>query len=163
MISGSLIVNKSSGTGLLGCSLFLASFQTLKLASAHLVNLSVLAGITPFASTDNSSSPTNFPKRLLVWVELGELLELEVKVRLLVWVELEALLIRVELEVSRMVIGDLCPAPGHPIHSHIPRQEEVYEQAILSSFRLIFVSLRYSVLPWLRENKWYCAVVKIYQ
>ena len=76
MISGSLIVNKSSGTGLLGCSLFLASFQALKLGSAHLVLLSVLAGITPFASTDNSSSPTNFPKRLLVWVELGELLEL---------------------------------------------------------------------------------------
>ena len=107
--------------------LFLASFQALNLASAHLVHLSVLAGITPFASTDNSSSPTNFPKRLLVWVELRE-------VRLLVWVELEALLIRVELEVSRMVIGDLCPAPGHPIHSHIPRQDEEYAQAILSSF-----------------------------
>ena len=56
------------------------------------------------------------------------------EVRLLVWVELEALLIRVDLEVSRTVIGDLCPAPGHPIHSHIPRQEEEYEQAILSSF-----------------------------
>ena len=55
--------------------LFLASFQALKLASAHLVHLSVLAGITPFASTDNSSSPTNFPKRLLVWVELRELSE----------------------------------------------------------------------------------------
>ena len=50
-----------------------------------------------------------------------------------VWVELEALLIRVELEVSCKVIGDLCPAPGHPIHSHIPRQEE-YEQAILRFF-----------------------------
>ena len=70
-------------------------------------------------------------------MELGELLELEIKVRLLVWVELEALLIRVELEVlSRTVIGDLRPAPGHPIHSHTPRQEE-YEQAILSSLKFL--------------------------
>ena len=75
-MAGSIDVKRSSGTRLDGCLSFLALFQAEKLAKAHLVLLSVLAGTTPLERAASSSSLTKVEKRSLSCRRAG--LELEV-------------------------------------------------------------------------------------
>ena len=59
MISGSLHVRMSSGTGLVGCLAFCSFIQALKVFKAHLVLLVVFSGTSPLAKVESSSSVAN--------------------------------------------------------------------------------------------------------
>ena len=63
----------SSGTGSLGCALFLLAIHCKKLFSAQAVVLAVLAGVTPSANLDSSSSLAKANRRLVVAVGCGSL------------------------------------------------------------------------------------------
>ena len=58
----------SSGTGLLGCALFLLAIHCWKSFSAQAVVLAVLAGVAPLANLDSSSSLAK-AKQLVVVVD----------------------------------------------------------------------------------------------
>ena len=63
-MAGSVHIMRSSGTWSYGYLWFLASFQALKLLTAHFVVLSVFAGVTPLDRAATCSLVTNAAKRV---------------------------------------------------------------------------------------------------
>ena len=143
---GSSQWRRFSGTLSVGCSLFLASLQASKLASAHLVFLLVFAGVIPFESRASSLLSTNLEKRLFV-LELLLLLSggrssLLWLVQVLVPFEVEGGRSCTEAEVVSSGQDSESATPGQPVHEHSPRQKGSTGQAWHSSNIAALILLR---------------------
>ena len=153
-MAGSVHIKRSSGTWSSGHFWFLVSFQASKLLTAHLVVLSVFAGVTPLDRAATCSSVTNAAKRV----------ELELPAAVPeVWLVLALRMVVVGgsvvggLVVGGSVVGvavvgvvvvTLASAPGQPVHSHRPRQVLENRRAISLSPRNVYVATLFKLLGW---------------